>query len=72
MPSGELFYHLRKENKFTEKVVIFYAAEIILPLECLHKHDIIYRNLKPENILFDAEGAYKDNRFWVIERRSNI
>lgn len=48
---GELFYHLRKEKKFTEERTKLYAAEIILALECLHKHNIIYRDLKPENIL---------------------
>jgi serine/threonine protein kinase len=33
---GELFFHLRKETRFGEKRAKFYAAEIILALECLH------------------------------------
>lgn len=40
---GELFYHLRNEHTFNENRVRFYAAEIILALECLHANDIIYR-----------------------------
>lgn len=36
MKGGELFYHLRKLNKFDEERIKFYAAEIILALECLH------------------------------------
>jgi serine/threonine protein kinase len=33
---GELFFHLRKEDKFNEDRIRFYAAEIILALEYLH------------------------------------
>lgn len=33
-----------------------YLAEIILALEDLHKRDIIYRDLKPDNIVFNEEG----------------
>lgn len=50
---GELFLHMKKVNKFTEKKAKFYAAEILLALECLHKKDICYRDLKPENVLLD-------------------
>jgi serine/threonine protein kinase len=53
---GELFFHLRKSEKFTEDRIRFYAVEIILALEHLHKQGIIYRDLKPENILLDSEG----------------
>jgi serine/threonine protein kinase len=42
---GELFWHLRNELKFTEKRARFYAAEIVLALETLHAHGIIYRYL---------------------------
>ena len=53
---GELFYHLRREQKFDEERIRYYAAEIILALECLHSNGIIYRDLKPENILLDSDG----------------
>jgi serine/threonine protein kinase len=44
LPGGSLFYHLsRHEGPFPESVVVFYAAEIILGLETLHKANIVYR-----------------------------
>lgn len=59
LPGGELFYHLRREIRFTEERVKYYAAEIILALEYLHKLNIIYRDLKPENILLARDGHLK-------------
>eukprot|EP01115_Flamella_aegyptia_P005059 TRINITY_DN2149_c0_g1_i2.p1 TRINITY_DN2149_c0_g1~~TRINITY_DN2149_c0_g1_i2.p1 ORF type:complete len:309 (+),score=81.45 TRINITY_DN2149_c0_g1_i2:500-1426(+) len=53
---GELFFHLKKEGKFSEDRVRIYSAEISLALEHLHSLDIVYRDLKPENILLDNEG----------------
>jgi serine/threonine protein kinase len=53
---GELFYHLQREKKFPEERVRFYAAEILLALEHLHENGIIYRDLKPENLLLTEEG----------------
>jgi len=56
---GELFFHLRKEKKFSEKRARFYASEILLALEKLHSLQIIYRDLKPENLLIDSDGHIK-------------
>jgi serine/threonine protein kinase len=56
---GELFCHLRKNIRFDEKRAKFYAAEIIMGLECLHSNGIVYRDLKPENVILDSEGHIK-------------
>jgi len=53
---GELFFHLGKLGKFQEPRARFYAAEIVLAISYVHNLDIIYRDLKPENVLLDARG----------------
>lgn len=54
---GELFTHLAQERMFTEEVASFYMAEMVLALEHLHRNlGVIYRDLKPENCLLDADG----------------
>ena len=53
---GELFFHLRRERRFAEDRVQLYAAEILLAIQALHRLDIVYRDLKPENVLLDAAG----------------
>ncbi|KAH8919875.1 kinase-like protein [Atractiella rhizophila] len=54
---GELFAHLQRVGgKFEESRVRFYVGQIVLALQFLHNHRIIYRDLKPENCLLDAEG----------------
>lgn len=53
---GELFTHLYQREHFTEEQVRIYIGEVILALEHLHKLGIIYRDIKLENILLDADG----------------
>lgn len=54
---GELFTHLAQERMFPEEKASFYMAEMVLALEHLHRNlGVVYRDLKPENCLLDAEG----------------
>lgn len=60
---GELFTHLRKAGRFTNDMTRFYASEIVLAIEYLHSKNIIYRDLKPENLLVDHQGHIKITDF---------
>jgi serine/threonine protein kinase len=54
---GELFTHLNTEKMFTESVAAFYMAEMLLAISHLHNDlGVVYRDMKPENCLLDADG----------------
>ena len=44
------------KRKLNEDVAKIYVSEILLALETLHRNNIIYRDLKPENVVLDSEG----------------
>lgn len=56
MNGGDLHYHLSQHGVFSEQEVKFYAAEVILGLEHMHVRGVVYRDLKPANILLDESG----------------
>ena len=55
-PGGDLSSRLLIEKRFSESQARIYICEILLALEELHAHDIIFRDLKPDNIVIDKEG----------------
>ena len=61
LSGGDLMFHIENTHngKLQPDLVKLYAAEIALALMYLHENKIIYRDLKPTNILLDSEGHIK-------------
>jgi protein kinase A len=69
IPGGEMFSHLRKVGRFSETQSRFYAAQIVLAFQYLHFLDLIYRDLKPENLLIDSQGYLKVRKHVFFRHR---
>lgn len=55
---GELYKHARGAGcPMTRKQLRFIVGSLIIVLEHLHERGIVYRDLKPENVMLDAQVA---------------
>jgi cGMP-dependent protein kinase len=65
---GELFTVLRRMRQFDVKTAQFYAASVVLAFEYMHSKGIIYRDLKPENLLLTRNGYIKITDFGFAKK----
>ncbi|XP_045891961.1 serine/threonine-protein kinase N2-like [Micropterus dolomieu] len=66
LPGGDLMIHIHN-NVFTEAQTRFNSACVLLGLEFLHLNKIIYRDLKLDNLLMDADGFVKITDFGLCK-----
>eukprot|EP00755_Sulcionema_specki_P006389 Sspe_Gene.35322::Locus_17125_Transcript_1_1_Confidence_1.000_Length_1354::g.35322::m.35322/K13303/SGK2; serum/glucocorticoid-regulated kinase 2 len=53
---GDLRFHLRSRQRFKEPMAAFYTAQLTLALDYLHSRSILYRDLKPGNVVLGEDG----------------
>ena len=73
-PGGDLATQLARWGRLGRDRARFYAAEIVEGVEGLHKNGVIYRDLKPENVLIGSDGHIVLTDFGLSKefpRRSN-
>lgn len=70
-PNGDLLNHLEEQTKLEESRVRFYIAEMLLAIEYLHSFDILYRDIKAENVLIDIQGHVKLVDFGLAKKNIN-
>ena len=68
MPGGDLMHKLISYGKLSERISKLYASELFLAIDFLHKNDIIFRDLKPDNILLDEFGHIKLTDFGLSKK----
>ncbi|KAJ3047340.1 RAC-gamma serine/threonine-protein kinase [Rhizophlyctis rosea] len=69
---GELYFHVSNFGRFSEERVRFYGAEILLAVDYLHEKDVVYRDLKLENILLAKDGHVKITDFGLSKQEDDM
>ncbi|EKX47261.1 hypothetical protein GUITHDRAFT_44039, partial [Guillardia theta CCMP2712] len=69
---GDLLSLLASKQRLPEPWAAFYAAEVILAIEYLHEMRILFRDLKPENVLLDELGHVKLTDFGHSKQATSL
>jgi len=65
---GDLRFYLNKNVQFNEKQIKFLVSNIILSLKYLHQNNILHRDMKPENLVFDEKGYLNLTDFGISKK----
>ena len=65
---GDQRYHIARRRKFSEEITKFFLACLIHALEAVHNANIIHRDVKPENLVFDNDGYLRLTDFGVARK----
>jgi serine/threonine kinase 38 len=68
LPGGDLMTLLMNKDILSENESRFYAAELVLAIESVHKLKCIHRDLKPDNVLIDKNGHIKLSDFGLSKK----
>ncbi|ODM99970.1 cAMP-dependent protein kinase catalytic subunit [Orchesella cincta] len=68
LSNGDIYEHLKQNGPFSEELTKFYSSQVVLALEYLHNVNLIYRDLKPENVMIDSHGFIKLVDFGFVKR----
>ena len=67
LAGGDMMTLLMRRDTLTEEEARFYCAQTVVALETIHKHNFIHRDIKPDNLLLDADGHCKLSDFGLCK-----
>jgi len=65
---GDLYELLQENSRFTEDVARFYSASVVQAFTAIHAQNIVYRDLKPENLILTDQGYIKIIDFGISKK----
>ena len=70
-PGGDLRFYMNKGIIFSEIQIKFFISNLILSLNYIHNNNIIHRDVKPENLVFDGRGYLHLTDFGIARKIKN-
>ena len=70
-PGGDLRFYLEQNIQFNEKQIKFFVANIVLSLRYLRLNNILHRDIKPDNLVFDKKGYLNLTDFGISKKVKN-
>ena len=65
---GDFFTQIRTNKRFPEEKAKFYSLQLALAISYLHERNIIYRDLKGENVMITRDGYIKLIDFGIAKK----